>query len=126
MLRLLMIRFSTTKSPIPYRVRIFYNQDFTYATKHDIRKVKTGIDSDETHQQAIDRLQLKRGDKVKLIGKGKDFDRGFNNSWTKIMDTYVGKIGIVSSVSEYNGVYVDFNTGRLDYGYPAYTLEKIV
>jgi len=74
----------------------------------------------ETHQEALERLNLKVGDKVKVLRKAKSFERDWKASWVKSMDDYIGKTLKVIDFSCNSGVRLDGN-----YNFPAFVLEKV-
>ena len=69
---------------------------------------------------------LKVGDRVRITRTAKIHEGGWNNSWIKEMDKYVGKEGIVLSIaSNTSGIEVD-TVGELEgCQYPYFVLEKI-
>ena len=77
----------------------------------------------ETHEEALERLQLQIGDKVKIIEKAESYKRGWNTCWINTMDKSVGQTGIITSIS-YDGISV--KTGNFGSAYyPAYILEIV-
>jgi hypothetical protein len=77
----------------------------------------------ETHQEALERLQLQVGDTVKIIEKAESNERGWNTCWINTMDKNVGQTGIITSIS-YDGISV--KTGNFGSAYyPAYILEVV-
>jgi len=74
----------------------------------------------ETHQEALERLQLKVGDKVKVLCKAESFERDWEANWAKVMDDYIGKTIKVIDFSGNSGVRLDCY-----YNFPAFVLEKV-
>ena len=81
----------------------------------------------ETHKEALERLQLKVGDKVKLLREATNNESGWENNWNEVvMSRNVGLIGIVNGISDRVGVTVKFaNDKGSGFWYPAFILEKI-
>lgn len=86
----------------------------------------------ETHQEALKRLQLKVGDKVKILTKADDYEDGWESIWVNgKMDSAIGKTGIVKEIGKENEgiqVLIEGITDSLgnSYFYPAFVLDKIV
>lgn len=79
----------------------------------------------ETHQEALDRLKLQVGDKVKVLEKAESYKRGWGTRWAHgTMDEAIGKIGVVKDIDT---VVVHNHGIALDNGYyyPAYVLEVV-
>lgn len=74
----------------------------------------------ETHQEALERLQLKVGDRVKVLCKAESNKRGWNTYWAKYMDNYIGKTFKVIDFAGSMGVELDGY-----YSFPAFVLEKV-
>jgi hypothetical protein len=80
----------------------------------------------ETLQEAKERLNLRPGDKVKVLSKANSRENGWANSWTHDMDQYIGLIGTVTFEDNVRGVDIHFgNSKLLDYCFPHFVLEKI-
>jgi hypothetical protein len=77
----------------------------------------------ETHQEALDRLKLQVGDKVKVLEKAESFKRGWSTCWLHNMDKTVGETGIITSIS-YDGISVKRGLCGIAY-YTAYVLEVV-
>ena len=77
---------------------------------------------------------LKEGDKVLVTRTAKDYERGWNNSWVKSMNKYVGQIGVVTYVEgkgnnaditlDFGEIPVHKASGDGTFGFPAFVLEK--
>lgn len=70
---------------------------------------------------------FKIGDKVKLVRKAKTHENGWENSWEKEMDQFVGQTGTVvrSWDSLTRNIDVKFDSSEEQYGYPDFVLEKV-
>jgi len=83
----------------------------------------------ETHQEALERLQLQIGDKVKIIEKAESSVRGWIVHWVKSMDKYVGKTGIITHIKDEGiGIKIKISAGpdKFDtWNYPAFVLEVV-
>jgi hypothetical protein len=88
----------------------------------------------ETHQEALDRLQLQVGDKVKVLEKAESYKRGWGTGWVHgTMDEAIGKIGVVKGIDTVvvhnHGIALEIEgiSGSVDnvYYYPAYVLEVV-
>ena len=79
------------------------------------------------HEVALKRLNLKRGDKVKIISKSLSYERGWGDAWLEEMDEYVGTIGTVQIVGDSDGVLKSSGGVFLREGFwfPAFCLEKV-
>ena len=73
------------------------------------------------HDQILKELNLQPGDKVQITHKVPDFNLGWMNSWTKAMDSYIGKTDIVASA--WSGGVELKNCGA--YHYPAQCLKVV-
>lgn len=60
------------------------------------------------HQAAINALNLKIGDTVKLVRKVATQSEGWSNSWDDPMDLYIGLEGQVLSIPDRHGVKIKF------------------
>lgn len=78
------------------------------------------------HYVAMKRLNLRKGDKVKLIAAARTLERGWENSWVPDMDSYVGQVGTAVGRGSDTGIPVVFSEGESAcFFYPAFYLEKI-
>jgi len=64
---------------------------------------------------------IKVGDRVRVLRKAKEGERGWGNSWVEDMDGKVGKTGIVHYVDEEFGIGLSGSTC----GFPYFVLEKV-
>ena len=64
---------------------------------------------------------IKVGDRVKVLRKAKDYERGWNNTWGFLMDRSIGKEFIVQDVPNAAGVRLGGS-----YSYPWFVLEKVL
>jgi len=64
---------------------------------------------------------LKVGDKVKIVRKAKDFEKGWSTVWIGSMDGTVNTMGTITSDDREYGFMIDKNAY-----YPYFVLEKVV
>ena len=84
----------------------------------------------ETNQEALERLDLKVGDRVKVLRKAKSKERDWLPCWGTKMDDYVGKVFKVVEISQGDlGVRLlgpKISADEYDKPYfPAFVLEKV-
>lgn len=64
---------------------------------------------------------LKVGDKVRIMRRARDYEKGWNNTWVSPeMDWDIGKIGTVKSMTSDGVEFVEFLCR-----YPVFVLEKV-
>jgi len=67
---------------------------------------------------------LKIGQKVKLLRKAENYEKGWGNSWNLFMTKNVGKIGIITHDDGEYGFVVDFGNTYY-YSYPYFVLINL-
>lgn len=70
----------------------------------------------------VKELQLKVGDKVKIMYAVPDKTCGWDNTWLDCMTDFVGKTGEVTRFSEYG---IQVSIGDYDYNYPFFVLKPV-
>jgi len=73
----------------------------------------------EKHQKS----GLKIGDQVYLYAAAQSFQEGWNNEWIDAMDTYIGRVGVITKDLEENGFCIDFGD-REEFAYPYFVLKE--
>ncbi len=72
---------------------------------------------------------IKEGDRVRVLKKAKDFEKGWCNTWPSPMDCYIDKICIVIEDNYKNGFGLMFEDDSLRDGacfsFPYFVLEKL-
>lgn len=66
---------------------------------------------------------IKVGDRVRITRKASRCERGWNNTWTPVMDAAVGSEGTVLFDWDVSGFRVD--VGKFPLSYPYFVLEKV-
>jgi len=84
----------------------------------------------ETHQEALKRLNLKKGDRVRVTGRADEHERGWNNCWDSVaMDGFIDKVSVVAGTTILDnelGVPLKCeNIFPYVLCFPAFVLEKI-
>ena len=80
-----------------------------------------------SHPEALKQFNI--GDRVRIVKKIADYDNGWFNSWTPVMDEAIGLEGIITE-KDCTGVGLDFNASHLNQkfrclGWPAQGLELV-
>ena len=86
-----------------------------------IETPKTEIVNKTVHQQMLEILDLKPGDKVKVLRKAEHRELGWDNSWVSPMTSCIGKIFEVSRVAGSVGVGLVGESAH----FPAHVLELV-
>jgi hypothetical protein len=82
----------------------------------------------ETHQEALERLQLQVGDTVKILEKAESYKRGWGTCWIhNIMDDAINKTATVRDISNVadQGISVSVEGIPTNCYYPAFVLEVV-
>ena len=72
------------------------------------------------HQEALDRLKLRPGDRVKVLRESENHADGWDNDWVSSMDRSVGGVFTVKAIGTSSGVPLDDN-----FRYPATCLARV-
>lgn len=67
--------------------------------------------------------RFKVGNYALVNGRGDEGD-GWQNTWVRSMDKYIGYVGVVTDVRG-NDVELSFRRDEVDYGFPASGLTKM-
>jgi hypothetical protein len=66
------------------------------------------------------------GDKVKVLRKAEDGEMGWDNSWARSMDNFIGHVGTISNIDGSNGCRVNFTEPVEDrFAFPFFVLELV-
>jgi hypothetical protein len=99
------------------------------ADRRIARREEPDPDSREQHADALRRLDLRPGDKVRVERKADANERGWRNSWATDMNPAVGRTGKVRTVDGEFGVSVVFTPDHFEAGsgfrYPAFVLTVV-
>lgn len=81
-----------------------------------------------THTEAISTLNIKVGDRLKVLKKLPGALLGLNCTWVDAMDKFVGKEGIVVHVGLTTGIVLKFDDAADDrpYYFPAQALGSFI
>lgn len=77
----------------------------------------------ETHEQALQLLNLKAGDTVRVLRKAESISNGWRGRWIPEMDLFVGKKCKVLTINSL-GVLLEDDNDEAWY-FPAFVLEKV-
>lgn len=78
------------------------------------------------HETALKRLNLKKGDKVKVISKAESYKLGWDDAWVPPMDRFVNRICEVDKIDNFAiGVRIKHPEQNWFYWFPAFCLEKV-
>jgi len=75
-----------------------------------------------SHAESLEHKGIKPGDRLRVVMKAADYERGWDNTWPARMDDYVGRTMTVKRVNSKRGVY--FKESGI-YAFPAFVLEVV-
>ena len=78
-----------------------------------------------SQEAALKTLSFKVGDKVRILRKAKNLERGWANTWVEDMNKAVGKIGTIYALTPDCPLNIDVDVAGCIFGYPTFVLEKV-
>lgn len=83
------------------------------------------VNIEQTYMAIYKAVDLKVGDRVRVVGKIDSFRNGWDNYWSTYMDEYKDSCGVVTKLGDTIGIAVSIDNSGTEYYFPPHVLQKI-